>query len=140
MGASSLDDRFLLNCSMRRKKRQAHCRLREKIERLSLLFDNLDQLYHGKDEISFPQRPIIVLICEDDDHILETWNSVKSMLPEIHNQEIWFSSDLRIFNYNKRGERFLQFVNDTPRPVEIKEFFGIDNEADDIIPNNGVTG
>lgn len=114
--------------------------LREKIERLSLLFGNLDQLYHGKDEISFPQRPIIVLVCEDDDHMLETWNSVKSMLPEIHNQEIWFSSDLRIFNYNKRGERFLRFVNDMPRPVEIKEVLGIDNEADDIIPNNGVTG
>ena len=76
----------------------------------------------------------LVLVCEDDDHMLETWNSVKSMLPEIHNQEIWFSSDLRIFNYNKRGERFLQFVNDTPRPVEIKEVLGIDNETDSITP------
>lgn len=113
--------------------------LREKIERLSLLFDNLDQLYHGKDEINFPQRPIIVLVCEDDAHMLETWNSIKSLLPEINNQEIWFSSDLRIFNYNKRGERFLRYIDDTPHPVELKGVLGIDNEANDIIHNNGVT-
>ena len=108
--------------------------LREKIKRLSLLFDNLEQLYHGKDEISFPQRPIVVLVCEDDDHILEVWESIKSILPEINNQEIWFSSDLRIFNYNKKGERFLRFSNETPRPVDLKQVFGIDNEADNPTP------
>lgn len=109
--------------------------LREKIERLSLLFGNLDQLYHGKDEISFPQRPIIVLVCEDDDHMREVWEFIK-LLPEIisQNQEIWFSSDLRIFNYNKRGERFLHFINDVPHPVELKQALGIDNEADNITP------
>lgn len=107
---------------------------REKVKRLSLMFDNLDQLYHGKDEISFPQRPIIVLVCEDDDHIRETWESITS-LPDLDRQEIWFSSDLRIFNYNKRGERFLQFINDEPHPVELMQTLGIDNEADNIIPN-----
>lgn len=106
----------------------------EKIKRLSLLFDNLDQLYHEKDEISFPQRPIIVLVCEDDDHILEVWESNKLILPEISNQEIWFSNDLRIFNYNKKGERFLRFSNETPRPVDLKQVFGIDNEADNPTP------
>lgn len=106
----------------------------EKIKRLSLLFDNLDQLYHEKDEISFPQRPIIVLVCEDDDHILEVWESIKLILPEISNQEIWFSNDLRIFNYNKKGERFLRFSNETPRPVDLKQVFGIDNEADNPTP------
>lgn len=102
--------------------------LREKIERLSLLFDNLDHLYHGKDEISFPQRPIIVLVCEDDDHMLEVWESIKS-LPSIGNQEIWFSCDIRIFNYDKRGKRFLRFINDTPCLVSLSQVLGIDNET-----------
>ena len=101
--------------------------LREKIERLSLLFANLDQLYHGKAEISFPQRPIIVLVCEDDDHMLEVWESIKS-LPEISNQEIWFSSDLRIFNYNKRGKRFLRFIEGSLQPIDLKGVLGVDNE------------
>lgn len=101
--------------------------LREKIERLSLLFANLDQLYHGKAEISFPQRPIIVLVCEDDDHMLEVWESIKS-LPEISNQEIWFSSDLRVFNYNKRGKRFLRFIEGSLQPIDLKGVLGVDNE------------
>lgn len=107
--------------------------LREKIERLSLLFDNLDHLYHGKDEISFPQRPIIVLVCEDDDHMLEVWESIKS-LHEISNQEIWFSNDLRIFNYNRRGERFLRFIEGSLQPIDLKLVLGVDNELEDSIP------
>ena len=47
--------------------------LREKIGRFSDMFNNLDQLYHGKDEIHFPKKPILVLVCEDDDHIYEIW-------------------------------------------------------------------
>ena len=113
--------------------------LREKIERLSLMFDNLDQLYHGKDEISFPQRPIIVLICEDDGHILEVWESIKPILPEIDNQEIWFSSDLRIFNYNKKGKRFLRINNNVPQPVDLKQILGIDNEAESVTTITGET-
>lgn len=107
--------------------------LREKLERLSLMFDNLDQLYHGKNEISFPQRPIIVIICENDEHILEARESIKPILPDLKNQEIWFTSDLRIFNYNKIGERFLRFSNELPYPVNLKQVFGIDNEEDNAV-------
>lgn len=108
--------------------------LREKIERFALMFDNLDQLYHEKDEISFPQRPIIVLICEDDDHIREIWESIQPVLPKINGQEIWFSSDLRIFNYNKRGERFLHFVDGVPQLVNLKQVLGVDDEAGSAAP------
>ncbi len=108
--------------------------LREKIERFALMFDNLDQLYHEKDEISFPQRPIIVLICEDDDHIREIWESIQPVLPKINGQEIWFSSDLRIFNYNKRGERFLYFVDGVPQLVNLKQVLGVDDEAGSAAP------
>ena len=101
----------------------------EKIKRLSLLFDNLDQLYHGKDEISFPQRPTIVLVCEDDEHIFEVLETIKLILPEIHDQKIWFSSDLRIFNYDRRGERFLHFHNGELNLVNLEQVIGIDKEG-----------
>ena len=100
----------------------------EKIERLSLLFDNLDQLYHDKDEISFSQRPIIVIVCEDDEHIFEVWEFVKMLMTENNNQEIWFSCDLRIFNYNKRGKRFLRFDGEALQPVDLKRVLGVDKE------------
>ena len=93
-----------------------------------------DRLYHEKDEISFPQRPIIVLICEDDDHIREIWESIQPVLPKINGQEIWFSSDLRIFNYNKRGERFLHFVDGVPQLVNLKQVLGVDDEAGSAAP------
>ena len=104
--------------------------LREKVQRLSSLFDNLDQLYHGKDEISFPQRPILVLLCEDDDHIFEVEEAIRPILPELGEQEIWFSSDLRVFNYNKRGERFLHVIDGSLQPIDLKQVIGIDNEAE----------
>lgn len=103
--------------------------LREKMQRMASLFANLDQLYHGKDEISFPQQPILVLLCEDDDHILEVAETIRPILPELGKQEIWFSSDLRIFNYNKRGERFLRVIDGSLQPVDLKQTIGIDNEA-----------
>ena len=104
--------------------------LREKMQRMASLFDNLDQLYHGKDEISFPQRPILVLLCEDDDHIFEVEEAIRPILPELGKQEIWFSSDLRIFNYNKRGERFLHVIDGSLQPIDLKQVIGIDNEAE----------
>ncbi len=102
----------------------------EKIERMILMFNNMDQLYYGKYKINFPQRPIIVLICEDDMHINEVWEIIRPIL-ENYNQAIWFTSDLKIFNYNKRGERFLYFDdNNQLQKVNIKAIFGKDNEAE----------
>lgn len=102
--------------------------LREKIERILSMFDNPDQLYLGKDEISFPQRPILVLICEDDEHIVEVWENVKDLLPEDGRQMVWFTHDLRVFNYDKRGERFLMVGNGEMQRVDLQKFFGKDNE------------
>lgn len=109
----------------------------EKIKRLSFMFGNLEQLYHGKDEISFPQRPTIVLVCEDDEHIFEVLETIKSIMSEINNQKIWFSSDLRIFNYNRRGERFLHYHNGELRIVNLEQIIGMDKEAGD--DSNGYT-
>ena len=53
---------------------------------------------------------------------------------KINGQKIWFSSDLRIFNYNKRGERFLYFVDGVPQLVNLKQVLGVDDEAGSAAP------
>ena len=111
--------------------------LREKIQRICLIFDNMDKLYYGNTDrlyhktegINFPERPVIVLVCEDDEHIRQTWEDIRDILPDDNRQIIWFSSDLRIFNYDKKGERFLYFEDDTMKIVDIKQVLGVDDES-----------
>ena len=102
--------------------------LKAKVQRLSMMFDYMDQLYHGNDEINFLQRPIITLICEDDSHILDVYKILQPILPEIKKQEIWFTNDLRVFNYNNRGKRFFRIVNGDMKPIDIKQVLGVDEE------------
>lgn len=102
--------------------------LRDKLERFMTMFDNLDQLYHGKDEISFSQRPIIVLLCEDDAHMDEIWEAVHDLLEHKREQIVWFTTDLRIFNYDMKGQRFLTMDGGEKQPVKLDVYFGCDKE------------
>lgn len=106
----------------------------EKIERMLLMFNNMDQLYYDNHKlaINFPSRPVIVIICEDDNHIKEVSETVSSIIKG-SNQEVWFSNDLRIFNYDKRGERLLCVNNNELQVVDIKKIFGKDKETDAIV-------
>ena len=94
-----------------------------------LYYGNTDRLYHKTEGINFPERPVIVLVCEDDEHIRQTWEDIRDILPDDNRQIIWFSSDLRIFNYDKKGERFLYFEDDTMKIVDIKQVLGVDDES-----------
>lgn len=94
------------------------------------MFNNVDQLYQRKDEINFPQRPIIVFVCEDDDHIAEVLEEIKSVLPSDNAQNVWFTSDLRIFNYDERGKRFFSLNDGELQIVNMMMFLGKDNELD----------
>lgn len=102
------------------KDKQQLC---EKLTRLIDLFDNSDHLYHGIEEVYYPSRPIIVLVCEDDEHIKEVWNTIKPVLPEDDRQTVWFTQDLRIFNDDKEEERFLVFEDDNPQVIDIDAYF-----------------
>ena len=133
----TINDRTLIAEPVRRVEafEMESCKqlLIDKIKRLAIMFNNLDQLYQEQSEISFPNKPIIILICEDDNHIFEIWKSLKLALPEIYDQEIWFSTDLRLYNYNQSGERFFRISNDDIlRPVDLRLALGIDNEGDQV--------
>lgn len=97
----------------------------EKVGRLITMFNNPDQLYRGKDEMSFALRPIIVFICEDDDHILNVWDAIKNVLPDDECQIVWFTTDLRIYNYDKMGERFFYVDNGELKVINTEVFLGL---------------
>lgn len=87
--------------------------LREKLERWIKIFDNFKNLYirranSGVDKFIIERRPVLIYICEDDEHIDEIRKTFADILAEHPNQEIWFTTDLRIFNKDMVGQRFLK--------------------------------
>lgn len=99
--------------------------LRQKYLRFLNLFSHLDELYAGQEEISFATRPVLVYLCEDDTHIEEVWDVLSDMIVTHSEQEVWFTTDLRIFNYNKKGERFLRLDLEGKHIVDISERMGV---------------
>ena len=87
--------------------------LRKKLERWIKIFDNFKNIYirrtnSGVDKFIIERRPVLIYICEDDEHIDEIRKIFADILAEHPNQEIWFTTDLRIFNKDMVGQRFLK--------------------------------
>ncbi len=86
----------------------------EKLVRFMEIFDCSDELYNSREQIYYPSRPILTYICEDDDHMHEIHQLLAPVLAEKSQgdnpQEVWFTTDLRMFNYNMARRRF--FVED----------------------------
>jgi hypothetical protein len=87
--------------------------LREKLERWIKIFDNFKNIYirrtnSGVDKFIIERRPVLIYICEDDEHIDEIRKIFADILAENPNQEIWFTTDLRIFNKDMVEQRFLK--------------------------------
>ena len=109
--------------------------LREKLERWIKIFDNFKNLYirranSGVDKFIIERRPILVYICEDDEHIDEIREIFADILAEHSNQEIWFTTDLRIFNKDMVEQRFLK--EDTNRQCvvfDLQKHLGVPETA-----------
>lgn len=101
-------------------------RVRRKLNRFLELFNNMGELYTGQDEVIFPDRPVVVYVCEDDEHIREVWKMISDIALENPKQEIWLTSDQRIFNYNMIGQRFLKMENDEFKAIDLKERIGVE--------------
>lgn len=81
--------------------------LRNKMQRLLALFSaEPGKVFSRYSEIEFPSRPIICLICEDDEHALAVHRLLTDLLNENPDQEVWYTTDLKMFNYNEEGKRF----------------------------------
>lgn len=89
------------------EKEDNRTEIREKLLRLIGMFDNEDQLYTAKrEQVVFSTRPVITYISEDDEHMKELVECIEDIMEAHPQQEVWFTTDLRMFNYNGAGQRF----------------------------------
>ena len=83
---------------------------RSKFLRYVQMFDHPDQLYNmDREKISFSGRPVICYLCEDEEHVGEIAESLRDLIAEHPQQEVWFAADPWMFNYDRAGRRFLHF-------------------------------
>ncbi len=104
--------------------------LTDKISRMIKIFDHPDQIYCFDSKIKYPSRPIIVLLCEDDEHIRYVAEILSELMNENPEQEFWFSTDLRVFNMNNIGKRFLKLKDGEPEIIDLADYFGTDEEIE----------
>lgn len=92
----------------------------KKFLRFVLMFDNLHQLYTAaREPLTYPMRPIITYVCEDEAHMQEMAELLKSFMKEHTRQEVWFTTDQRIFNYEMAGKRFTRMDFEKEILVEV---------------------
>ena len=91
------------------------------------LFDNEDQLYTStREQIVYPIRPIISFVCENDEHMEKVAECVKSIVEQYKQQEVWFTTDIRMFNYDCKGERFFELEGEKMTVIDLKEKIGLE--------------
>lgn len=100
--------------------------VQEKLMRLIEILDNEDQLYTSvREQIVYPTRPIISFICEDDQHMNEVAEGVRTILDEYIQQEVWFTTDFRMYNYNCQNQRFSMLKNDSLEIIDLEQKIGL---------------
>lgn len=102
----------------------------EKFKRFMMLFSaDASSLYCSYDEVVFPKRKILCYICEDEDHIAEVHEALLPYLREYPDQEIWYTTDLKMYNYNEEDKRFIVYgENGTASFVNIQERLSLGRE------------
>ena len=82
-------------------------RVCDKLDRLVAIFRaNEDDIYSSFDIVKLPDKKVICYICEDMEHVVEVYNMLRIKMQEYAEQEIWFTTDLKMHNYDQEGKRF----------------------------------
>lgn len=81
-----------------------------KLERLVNILDNPNDIYCEMEAVHLESRPIITYVCEDEAHMAEAWEMLREETKKYPQQEIWLTSDLRIYNDTLQvEERFIRY-------------------------------
>lgn len=100
--------------------------VQEKLIRLIEMLDNPEHLYTSvREQIVYPTRPVISYICEDEEHMYEVAEYVKNVVNEYEQQEVWFTTDARMFNYDCQGKRFLELKNGRLEILNLEQKIGL---------------
>ena len=92
----------------------------EKMSRVIGMYDNLEHLYNDAGEVNFKVRPVICMVCEDDEHVDEVYGKISAVLNAHPEQVVIFTTDLRVFNDMNDEERFFSIKDGD------KSFFSVD--------------
>lgn len=99
--------------------------IRGKYHRFLELFGHLDELYVGEVEYHYPSRPVLVYVCEDDEHMRYVAGLLYSLIREYPEQEVWFTTDRRIYNYDQVGKRFTRLAGEDLELVNLEKETGL---------------
>lgn len=89
-----------------------------------------DKSYHPTD-FAFMGKPIICYVCEDDEHMQEIMELVQPVLSQTPQQEVWFTTDLRVHNYEYENQRFQTLTNDgSKKYVDICQRLNVNKERE----------
>lgn len=90
----------------------------DKLLRFIKIFDNPDDIFTSDwSKVKYHTRPVICFVCEDDAHINELVPVVSSAIVDHPQQEIWFTTDLKTFNEDVEGSRFVKLLGETLKNV-----------------------
>ena len=101
--------------------------IKSKVYRLIKLFEDNKYLYSREKEIYFSSRPSLMLVCEDDDHMDEVYEVIKELLEENPDYEVFFTTDLNIYNEDV-DQRVFEIKNGQKIFVDMDLYLGVDKE------------
>ena len=106
----------------------------DKFSRYMALFSHEDDLYWKFTPFIWPERPILIYVCEDDEHIEEISSLLSHQMKANPLQEVWFTCDLRTFNYEYRNKRFFACKDGELKLVNLQETLNLPEEPEDLHP------
>lgn len=91
-----------------------------KLLRFMKIFNEPDNIYTNDwSKIHFCSRPIICLICEDNEHIQEVLPLVNKIKKDYPEQRFLFTTDLKVFNETVDESRFVELISDKLVDIEL---------------------
>ncbi len=106
--------------------------IKEKHLRFMGLFDDSSKLFmmDGYRTVPFEtaQEVILCYVCEDQEHMYEIYELLKDQLEQYPNRKVWFTYDLKLYNYSEVGKRFMYVVDHEWHVVNLKAELNLEHE------------
>lgn len=104
----------------------------EKFGRFMNVFEDAGQMFivQGYKNIPYDKADEVVIcyICEDEEHMQELYDLLKEKMKQYPHRKVWFTCDLKLFNYNEVNQRFMQVVDDKWKVVDLKQELTLEDE------------
>lgn len=104
----------------------------EKFGRFMDVFEDAGQMFivEGYKNIPYDKADEVVIcyICEDEEHMQELYELLKEKMQQYPHRKVWFTCDLKLFNYNEVNKRFMQVVDSKWEAIDLKQELTLEDE------------